>query len=90
MLKYIWLENEMKVTASDGTVVWTAYDYGKYRCSWEIHYNNRSSNTKYNMTQNKSESEITYYTEYLTVNKHTLIWLPSINAINHNQINELR
>ncbi len=50
MLKYIWPENEMKVTASDGTVVWTAYDYGKYRCSWEIHYNNRSSNTKYNMT----------------------------------------
>ncbi len=69
MLKYIWLENEMKVTASDGTVVWTAYDYGKYRCSWEIHHNNRSSNTKYNMTQNKSESEITYYTENLTVNK---------------------
>lgn len=61
MLKYIWLENEMKVTASDRTVVWTAYDYGKYRCSWEIHYNNRRSNTKCNMRQYKSENEITYY-----------------------------
>ncbi len=70
MLKYIWLENEMKVTASDGTVVWTAYDYGKYRCSWEIHHNNRSSNTKYNMTQNKSEWN------------HLLYWVPHSEQTN--------
>lgn len=83
MPKYIWLENEMKVTASDRTVVWMAYDYGKYRCSWEIHYKTEAVilNATWRSTNLRMKSLIHYilsttqWANKLWINLHAIMKL---------------